>query len=135
MRVMVNQTEHLSEQKRILVIDDESGIRELLQEILSLEGYDTISASNGPQAIGLFRNQSFDLVIVDLLMPGMSGSEVAKALFEENPEVPIILITGSDSDTIESETANIPIASILTKPFVMDDVLGLVSHLIASSQN
>lgn len=127
---MIEQSGSSAGPRRILIVDDEAGIRDLLQEILSIEGYETVARNSGRDGIAAYREQHFDLVLVDLLMPGMHGSEVARILTNETPGLPVVLITGSDSDTVESQTVNIPIAAIITKPFVLDEVIDTVRALI-----
>jgi CheY-like chemotaxis protein len=78
----------------ILCVDDESAVLQPLGIMLQRRGFRVISAKDGPSAIDLFHQIKCDAVILDYLMPGMSGGEVAKVLREENPTVPIILHTG-----------------------------------------
>src|SRR5438874_8235626 len=78
----------------ILCVDDESAVLQPLGIMLQRRGFRVISAKDGRSAIDLFRQIKCDAVILDYLMPGMSGGEVAKVLREENHTVPIILHTG-----------------------------------------
>ena len=78
----------------ILCVDDESAVLQPLGIMLQRRGFRVISAKDGPSAIDLFHQIKCDAVILDYLMPGMSGGEVAKVLREENHTVPIILHTG-----------------------------------------
>ncbi|MBL4637530.1 MAG: sigma-54-dependent Fis family transcriptional regulator [Kofleriaceae bacterium] len=89
---------------RILVVDDEEGIRSFVAECLQTEGHAVVQAATGDEAIVLARAESFDLVITDLRMPGISGLEVLRILRDEQPEVEVILLTahGAVSDAVEA---------------------------------
>jgi two-component system response regulator (stage 0 sporulation protein F) len=77
--------------KRILVVDDEEGIQLLYREEFEDEGYEIISAYNGDEALTIFREQTPDLVILDINMPGMNGIEVLRRMKETHPNLPVIL--------------------------------------------
>lgn len=77
--------------KRILVVDDEEGIQLLYREEFEDEGYEIISAYNGDEALVIFREQTPDLVILDINMPGMNGIEVLRRMKETHPNLPVIL--------------------------------------------
>ncbi|PCJ59034.1 MAG: response regulator [Planctomycetota bacterium] len=84
--------------KRILIVDDFKELRELFSDILSFSGFITSMAASGEEAIKLFFENPFDLVIVDLFMPGMSGLEVISTLIKDYPDVKIIAISGGGDD-------------------------------------
>ena len=89
---------------RILVIDDEKDIRELIADILTMNKFEAEVASNGREGIRLFKEKKFDLVFTDLGMPGMSGWQVAKEIKKINDKTPVALITGWQ---IQSEGAEL----------------------------
>lgn len=78
-------------QKRILLVDDEEGIQLLYREEFEEEGFEVVSAYNGDEALALFREQTFDLIILDINMPGMNGIEVLRRMKEIDPHLPVIL--------------------------------------------
>ena len=78
---------------RILIVDDEKGMREMLSIILKKEGYDTVIADSGQKALKTIKEDIFDLVITDVKMPGLGGVEVLKAVKEASPETIVIMIT------------------------------------------
>ena len=80
---------------RILVIDDEAGIRESLEVLLSLEGYATDMAGDGVEGLRMIDAGSYDLVLLDLALPGQSGLELLPQIKERQPELPVIMITFS----------------------------------------
>lgn len=79
------------QQKRILLVDDEQGIQLLYRGEFEDEGFEVVSAYNGEEALQLFQEQAFDLVILDINMPGMNGIEVLGQMKETNPQLPVIL--------------------------------------------
>jgi len=89
---------------RLLLVDDEQTIRHSLGEILTLEGYEVVSAENGETAVEHIKNQSFDLVLLDLKMPGLSGLDVLRYINAAAPDTKVILLTahGSLESAIEA---------------------------------
>ncbi|AGF78855.1 CheY-like receiver, AAA-type ATPase and DNA-binding domain-containing response regulator [Desulfocapsa sulfexigens DSM 10523] len=77
--------------KKILLVDDEEGIQMLYREELEDEGYEVISAYTGEEGIQKFKEESPDLVILDIQMPGMNGIETLRQMKMENPKLPVIL--------------------------------------------
>ena len=77
--------------KRILVVDDEEGIQLLYREEFEDEGYEVVSAYNGDEALTIFGQETLDLVILDINMPGMNGIEVLRRMKESSPHLPVIL--------------------------------------------
>jgi CheY-like chemotaxis protein len=111
----------LSEFKfRILVVDDDENIREMLKDFLNLEGYKTVLAKDGEEALKIFSEQGFDMVITDLGMPGMSGWEVNKCIKAMKPEIPVVIITGWGAQLSPEELKKNKVNWILSKPFNLD---------------
>ena len=117
------------EQKaRILVVDDEDEIRQLLSDILASEDHDVKLASDGTQAMELFKRNDFDMVFTDLGMPGMSGWEVAKAIKGINRKVPVAIIAGWTIDMEAAEMKESAADLIAYKPFEVNRILQLVQE-------
>lgn len=87
----------MSQSERILLVDDEANIRLTLGAMLTRAGYDVTTASGGAEAIALLEEQAFDLLIIDLKMPGVDGMQVVTAARARHPDVPIIILTGHGS--------------------------------------
>jgi signal transduction histidine kinase/ActR/RegA family two-component response regulator len=117
-----------SRQARILVIDDEESIRDILTRMLQTKGHQVAVASNGEEGIERFRSTPFDLVFTDLGMPKLSGWDVGKAIKEINPKVPIAMITGWGVELDREKMSNSGIDLIVSKPFNFEQVIRLVSE-------
>ena len=116
--------------KRILVVDDEEGVRELLSDLLELAGFDVRTAADGPEALRLFTEEPADLVLTDLGMEPWSGWDVASRVRAERPETAIILITGWAGEVPPEVAAEKGIDQLLTKPFDIEEVLATVSEVL-----
>ena len=88
----------------ILVIDDEAGIRESLEVLLTLEGFGVRTANDGEQGLRILEIENFDLVLLDLALPGQSGLELLPQIKERQPETPVIMITayGTVDNVVEA---------------------------------
>jgi CheY-like chemotaxis protein len=114
---------------RILVVDDEEEIRQLFVDILVPKGYEVVVAANGHEALERAREAAFDVVFLDIKMPGMNGVEAFEALREINPRSQYVMITGyAGSDLVDQSLAGGALLC-LNKPFGVADVLDLVRSL------
>jgi len=120
-----------ADRPRILVVDDESSIRELLTKTLSMDAeYDVDSASDGRSALDRFQFKPYDLMIVDLKMPGMDGLSVIREAKRLSPALPVIIVTGYSTEASAIEAANLGVAGYLTKPFRVREVLSKAAKAI-----
>jgi len=115
---------------RILVIDDEQSVRDILSRMLRTKGHEVVVASSGEEGIDRFRSDKFDIVFTDLGMPRISGWEVGKAIKEINPKVPIAMITGWGMEMNREKMSGSGIDLVVSKPFDFDQVIGLISEAI-----
>ncbi|MBN2361207.1 MAG: response regulator, partial [Deltaproteobacteria bacterium] len=116
---------------RILVIDDEQAIREVLADILATAEHGVVVAEDGPVGLERFRSGQFDAVFTDLGMPGMSGFDVAREIKKLDPGMPIGLLTGWGASVDENEMHDAGIDLLVPKPFKFDEVLALVDSALA----
>jgi PAS domain S-box-containing protein len=101
--------------ERILVIDDDPDVREFISESLAEQGYDVYQANDGKSGLSAFAAEKPDLVVLDFIMPGLSGADVASRILSRHPEQPILFVSGySETDSIRRIAPNAP---LLTKPF------------------
>ena len=113
---------------RIMVIEDEEPVRNILSAILKKGGHEVETAPDGMQGIEAFKEKEFDLVFTDLGMPGMSGWQVAEKIKSINGRIPVILITGWDIKQETAENEDNWVDLIIHKPFEMDQVLNIVQE-------
>ena len=114
----------------ILVIDDNAAMRDVLFDVLSLDGYEVILADDGELGMKRFRANAPDLVITDILMPKMDGLEVVELLKAESPETPIIVASGTTDLNLIEEAVHQHANRILKKPFEVDQLLDSVAELL-----
>ena len=116
---------------RVLVVDDEQNIREILAEILMNGDHEVVTAADGAEALHRLReNDSFDLVFTDLGLPGMNGYEVASEIKKIRPNLPVGLVTGWGA-TLDSEKARAHgVDLVISKPFRFEQVLSLVDEAL-----
>lgn len=118
---------------RILLAEDEETIREMLQLNLELEHYEVVCAANGRQAIKLFQEQHFDLIILDVMMPELDGFEVCEQIRLTNLEVPILFLTAKDATEDRIRGLKRGADDYLTKPFHLEELLLRVQNLLKRS--
>ncbi len=106
---------------RVLVIDDEESIRELLKDFLEGEGMDVVSASNGEAGLNLLKEEKFDLFLLDLMMPVMSGLDVLREAASEGINVPSIVITAHATVQTAVEAMKLGAFDYITKPFNLEE--------------
>ena len=114
----------------ILVIDDEEIMREILETLLTREGYEVRLAPTGPEGLALARMRTFDAAVVDMMMPGMDGIAVLDELKKIDEEMPVLMITAFAS--VESAIAAMKRGAFdyITKPFKNDEVLVVVHNAV-----
>lgn len=117
---------------RILVVDDDQSMRLALSESLESCGYNIAAAENGSEALSLFRNGKFELVVTDMKMPGMTGIELLRSVKELAPEIPVILITAYGTVGTAVEAMKEGAAEFIMKPFSLDDLEAVVKHVLSS---
>ena len=100
----------------ILVVDDEASIRRTLQEILEYEDYDVEQASDGEEALEAIRSTPYDLVLLDVKMPKLDGMEVLRAVADEAPEVPVVMISGHGTIETAVESTKLGAFDFIEKP-------------------
>jgi two-component system response regulator AtoC len=105
---------------RILLVDDQPELRRLFRRNLSKIGHDVVEAWNGRAAIELARQGSFDVVISDVRMPDMSGIDLLKALYEHDPDLPVLLVSGSNDPETAHQAVDYGAFSYLMKPVPFD---------------
>ena len=116
--------------RAVLLVEDERGVREVLAEALSSEGYEVATASTTDGAISALRSRSFDVVVLDLLIPGGGGREVLAAALGLPAPPPVAFITGAAEEAVADELLEAGAKACLRKPFRVPDLLAVISGLI-----
>jgi len=120
---------------RILVAEDETSLNDLLQDALRMNGYETISAKHGMEAVRLIREEKPDLVILDINMPQLDGFGVIEKLRNENNNIPIIVLTARDQKDDKSIGFGLGADDFVTKPFGLEELLMRVAAVLRRSKN
>ena len=120
---------------RILVAEDETSLNDLLQDALRMNGYETISAKHGLEALRLIREQKPDLVILDINMPQLDGFGVIEKLRNENNNVPVIVLTARDQKDDKTIGFGLGADDFVTKPFGLEELLMRVAAVLRRSKN
>ncbi|EHR52591.1 response regulator with CheY-like receiver domain and winged-helix DNA-binding domain [Saccharomonospora marina XMU15] len=102
---------------RVLVVDDEPGVRKALQRGLAAEGMDVVPAADGPEALRLARTGSFDVLLLDIMLPGLSGYRVLQRLRELGVHTPVLLISAKDGEVDQADGLDLGADGYLVKPF------------------
>ena len=122
------------EPNKILVVDDSPQISKALSDLLAASGYQVRTAPSGERALQILENATFDLIITDLKMTGMTGIDLAKQVLQKVPGLPVVILTGfGDMDSVIN-ALRLGVADYLKKPFSIDEVMSVVEREIAKSK-
>ncbi len=121
--------------EKILIVDDQYGIRILLTEVLQKEGYTTFQAANGFQAIDITKEQAPDLVLLDMKIPGMDGIEILKRLKQHDKTIKVIIMTAYGELDMIQEAKDLGALTHFAKPFDIDEIRKVVREYIPVKSN
>ncbi|MEH7095955.1 response regulator [Neobacillus vireti] len=121
--------------EKILIVDDQFGIRILLNEVFQKEGYQTFQAANGVQALEIVTNHHPDLVLLDMKIPGMDGIEILKRMKVIDPEIRVIIMTAYGELDMIQEAKDLGALTHFAKPFDIDDIRAAVRKHIPQKTN
>jgi CheY-like chemotaxis protein len=123
-----------ADKKTILVVDDEPEVRKLVGAMVSGSGYHVLTADSGEHALTLYKNnQPIDLLITDVVAPGMSGPMLADKLTELQPDLKVLYISGYDNTNVVQKYVVEKGHALLTKPFTLEEMKRKVSEMLARS--
>ena len=112
--------------KKVLIVEDEQNIVDILSFNLGRDGYDTLEAYDGPTGLQLALEQNPDLVLLDLMLPGMDGFDVCKKIRESGSAIPIIMLTAREEETDKVLGLELGADDYITKPFSMRELIARV---------
>ncbi len=118
---------------KILIVDDEQNIRELLKSILSDIG-EVYEAENGKQGLFIFNRELPDIVLLDIMLPDISGIELLQEIREKNKEVHVVMITAYETIKSVIDIMNINISGYITKPFIIKEVREKIKEILTQEK-
>jgi len=116
---------------KVLIVDDQFGIRILLNEVFQKEGYQTFQAANGVQALEILTKKEPDIVLLDMKIPGMDGIEILKRMKKLNQDIRVIIMTAYGELDMIQEAKDLGALTHFAKPFDIDDLREAVKKYIA----
>jgi DNA-binding response OmpR family regulator len=119
--------------KRVLVVEDEDAIRETLRYNLAREGYTVIEAATGPEALTQARTEHPDVILLDVMLPGLSGLEVCRVLRQES-STPILMLTAKGTEVDKVVGLQLGADDYVTKPFSFNELLARITALLRRSE-
>ena len=119
----------MTENKQVLIVDDDPNTARTLVDILSVKGYSALASSSPQEALDLIQEKDPYCVISDIKMPGMNGIELFDILKENHPQTPIILMTAYTVEDLLSERINTGVVAVLSKPLDIDLLLMFLKAL------
>lgn len=118
------------ELRRILIVDDDNGVRDSMQKWLEMDGYEVVGAQDAATALGLLEREAFDLALVDIRMPGMDGVELQRRIRQVDHDLPVVIVTAYASIETAVEVLKRGAMDYLTKPVDPDDLSRLVRRAL-----
>ena len=119
---------------KVLIVDDEPEVRQVLLEFLSSRGYDVSVASGGAEAVALVESTRPDLVLLDVAMPGMDGVETLKRIVAIEPDLAVIMVTANADIGVTSKLLALGAVDYVPKPFDLDYLDQAVSIQVTAAQ-
>jgi two-component system response regulator PilR (NtrC family) len=121
----------MSEKSRILVVDDEEALRTVLSGELASEGYDVRTAGDGDEAVSLLQKEGFDVILLDIKMPRMTGFEVLKHVKEKFPKTKVVMLTGFADLKNAIESKKLGAEDFVSKPYDLVDLLTTIERVLS----
>lgn len=119
---------------RVLIVDDELSIRQILEEIVTLYGYEAITADSAKKALGILPNTRIDLVMLDLNMPNIAGEKFLDFIRKQGFKTPVVVVSAHVDKEIAQQLGRIGISGIVTKPFEVDRVIDVMNKALGISE-
>lgn len=120
----------MQEKKRILIVDDEHDLRNLLSQVVSGAGYDVTLAEDGAEAINILESHRFDLALLDIQMPNANGIEVLKFIRKNSPSTRAVMLTGYADLKHAMEAREYGASDFISKPYKLEDILGTIQRVL-----
>jgi len=121
--------------KKILIIDDEKPVRDVLNIALSEEGYESFQAPSGEQGIKLFKSSEPDIVITDVMMPGIDGIEVTKRMRAHRDDIDVVVMSGFGTEELVVNALRAGASNYIKKPIIFDELFKILDDIIFKREN
>jgi DNA-binding NtrC family response regulator len=125
----------MKKSKCILIVDDEANTRELLREVLEMDGHSVLEASDGEEALKVLESQSVDLLITDRNMPNMDGLKLLKTLHLQKRTVPALMLSAYGEEKMWGDAIGFGAIDYVLKPFKTDELLKIVRKALAGEKS
>ncbi len=114
----------------VLVVDDDPEMVEILNEVISRKGFKVVGVGSGERALEELEKQHFDLIFLDLVLPGMSGVEAPSAIKEKDKKAVVVIITGYGDDPIAMDAMSLGPLFLIRKPFRVSDIVEVLNAVV-----
>ncbi len=121
------------EKNKVLIVDDEATLRNVLSQELESEGYDVLCACDGDEALELLKKKTFDIILLDIKMPRVSGFEVLKFIKSKMPQVKVIMLTAFADLKNAIESKKLGAEDFISKPYDLIDLLSTMERVLSNS--
>jgi DNA-binding response OmpR family regulator len=121
--------------KKILIIDDEKQVRDVLNIALNEEGYESLQAPSGEQGVDLFKSSEPDIVITDVMMPGIDGIEVTKQMRAHRDDIDVVVMSGFGTEELVINALRAGASNYIKKPIVFDELFKIIDDIIFKREN
>ena len=132
---LISGERHMNHERKgnkILIIDDETDLRDLIKDVLEEEGYEVFCASNGADGILLNETINPDLIVLDLRMPGMDGIETLQNIRKNDDKVIVVILTGYGCPDTIRDAVNLNVSEYLSKPFENRELLSIIGRVLTN---
>ena len=116
---------------RVLIAEDDAGVREFVSRALSHGGHEVATANDGLEALGVLDDESFDLLVTDIVMPNLDGIALALKVAKEYPAMPVLLMTGYAAERQRAHNLDVLIHNVITKPFTLRQICEAADEALA----
>ncbi len=120
---------------RILLVEDDQGLSDLLSQLLQLEGYDVAVRANGPAGLLAAQQQEYDLMLLDVMLPGLNGFDLLQALREHGSHLPVLMLTAKGDDLDRVKGLELGADDYLAKPFNDRELVARIKAILRRSQD
>lgn len=114
----------------LLIVDDDLAVRTVIARKMEASGYNCIAVSNGNEALETIGTQTFDLVLLDIKMPGLSGIQILPQIVARHPDTGVVMITAMDDTTTAVEAMQLGAYDYITKPFSLEELTNRIAQAL-----